>query len=331
MVVSPMAGGPTTPALVIAAADAGVFGMLAAGYKTPDTVEAEMQAVRSTSKEAFGVNVFMPGQPTDDPDGVADYLGLLQPRADTLDAKLGGPVWNDDDYDAKVALLVANPPAVVTFTFGCPTADVIRALQARGALVGITVTTPEEVQASAANTPDFLCLQGSEAGAHRGAFVNDDRAGQDVPLRQLLSAAQAITDLPLIAAGGLATVQDIRDALESGATQVQLGTAFLRCTESGAHSVYKAALADPQFTETAVTRAFSGRRARSLVNDMVRQYVDVPKAYPEINNATRPLRAAAASHGDPQHMSLYAGEGYRLAEEGSAGDIVERLTAGLRS
>jgi nitronate monooxygenase len=326
-----MAGGPSTPALVIAAAEAGALGMLAAGYKTPEAMASEMDAVRSATDGAFGVNVFVPGRPTEDPDGVAAYVQRLKLLAEQLDVTLGEPVWDDDFYDAKVDQLTAKPPDVVTFTFGCPGAEVIETLQSKGALVGITVTTPDEARTAAAHAPDFLCLQGSEAGAHRGAFVNGDHSGQDVPLRQLLAAAQAITDLPLIAAGGLATTTDIGDVLERGATQAQLGTALLRCTESGAHSLYKAALTDPQFTETAVTRAFSGRRARSLVNDMVRHYVEVPKAYPEINNATRPFRAAAASHGDPQHISLYAGEGYRMAEDGTAGEIIERLTAGLPS
>jgi nitronate monooxygenase len=105
----------------------------------------------------------------------------------------------------------------------------------------------------------------------------------------------------------------------------------LRCTESGANPIHKAALADPRFSSTAITRAFSGRRARSLVNELMRAHADAPAAYPEINNATRPLRAAAAANGDPDHMSLYAGEGFRHAEERAAGEIVERLVAGLPS
>jgi nitronate monooxygenase len=117
--------------------------------------------------------------------------------------------------------------------------------------------------------------------------------------------------------------------LAAGATMVQLGTAFLRCTESGAHPVYQAALADPRFTTTSITRAFSGRRARSLENEFMRAHEGAPAAYPNVNHVTRPLRAAAAAAGDPDHMSLYAGTGFRLAEVASAGDIVERLVAGL--
>jgi len=118
--------------------------------------------------------------------------------------------------------------------------------------------------------------------------------------------------------------------LAAGATHVQVGTAFLRCPESGAHPVHKAALADPRFTRTAITRAFSGRRARSLDNEFMSAHGDAPAAYPEINNATRPLRAAAAGAGDPDHMSLYAGVHFQRAQAIPAGDVLRHLVSGLR-
>ena len=115
-----------------------------------------------------------------------------------------------------------------------------------------------------------------------------------------------------------------------GAVAAQCGTAFLRCPESGAHPVYKAALADPRYTRTALTRAFSGRWARGLVNQFMLRHTDAPAAYPEINNATRPLRAAAAARGDPERMSLYAGQGFRAASDRPAGEIIDRLCGGPR-
>jgi nitronate monooxygenase len=88
-------------------------------------------------------------------------------------------------------------------------------------------------------------------------------------------------------------------------------------------------LVDARFSATAITRAFSGRRARGLVNEFLRAHEDAPAAYPEVNNATRPLRAAAAAAGDPQRMSLYAGIGFRQSEARPAGDIIEHLAGGL--
>ncbi len=329
LVISPMAGGPSTPALVVAAAEAGAVGFLAAGYKSAAEIRAEIAAVRSATPAAFGVNVFVPGDPTLHPGALADYARSLEDEAAALGATLGEPRWDDDDYGAKLNVLLDAPPALVSFTFGCPASDVVRALQEKGSLVIVTVTTPEEAVLARRAEVDALCLQGMEAGAHRGSFANDDSPGQDLPLAALLAEARSHDDVPLIAAGGIAGPEGVAAILAAGATQVQLGTAFLRCTESGAHPLYKAALVDPHFTSTALTRAFSGRRARSLLNGFVRAHDNAPAAYPEINHLTRPLRAAASAAGDPEHMSLYAGEGFRRAEERSAGEIIEQLVAGL--
>ena len=176
---------------------------------------------------------------------------------------------------------------------------------------------------------DSLCLQGSEAGGHRGAFANRDGVDQDYALLELLSRVRRQTDVPLIAAGGIAGPDEVATVLGAGAVAAQAGTAFLRCAESGANPAYRRALADPRFTSTAITRAFSGRRARGLVNQFMREHEGVPKAYPEINNATRPLRAAAAASGDPDRMSLYAGVNFRRAEARPAGEIVAQLAAGV--
>ena len=231
---------------------------------------------------------------------------------------------------SKLEVLLDHPPAVVSFTFGVPGLEVVRSLQSAGSLVVVTVTTPEEAAAALRAGPDALCLQGAEAGAHRGSLANDDRPDQDRPVRSLLAAVGGRTRVPLIAAGGVGGPEDVADLLARGATIVQAGTAFLRCPESGAFGAHKDALADHSFSATAVTRAFSGRRARALVNTMVRAHPGAPAAYPEINNATRPIRAAAAAVGDAEHMSLYAGTAFRRAEARPAGEVVERLVSGLR-
>src|SRR5947208_14720358 len=113
IVVAPMAGGPTTADLVIAAARAGAFGFLAAGYKTPEAMAAEMTAVRAATAEPIGVNVFVPGEPYRDVAILAGYL-------DTLGPGLGDASWDDDGWAGKIAALLADPPAVTSFTFGCP-------------------------------------------------------------------------------------------------------------------------------------------------------------------------------------------------------------------
>jgi nitronate monooxygenase len=318
IVVAPMAGGPTTADLVIAAGRAGALGFLAAGYKTPEAMAAEITAVRAATAEPFGVNVFVPGEPYRDAATLAAYL-------DTLGPGLGDASWDDDGFDGKIAALLADPPAVTSFTFGCPPRGVIRALQDAGSAVAVTVTSPAEAGLVAEAGADALCVQGYEAGAHRGTFGNDDAPGCDRDLLSLTGEVAAVTGLPQIAAGGIMGPRQVRAVLAAGAAAAQCGTAFLRSPESGAHPLHKAALADPRYTATIVTRAFSGRPARGLVNEFIIEHADAPPAYPEINNATRPLRAAAAARGDTGRMSLWAGQGYRLAAELPAAEIVDRL------
>jgi nitronate monooxygenase len=333
-----MAGGPSTVDLVVAAAGAGAFGFLAGGYKTPAALAEEMAAVRAAGVVSFGVNVFVPGRPAEDGAALAAYVASLEPEASALGTTLGPADWDDDAYAAKLDVLRVQPPAMVSFTFGCPDPEVVRALQGGGARVAVTVTTPEEAALALRVGPDCLCLQGREAGAHRGSFANDDRPDQDRPVRALLAAVRRHTRVPLIAAGGVAGPDDVVRLLAGGAAMVQAGTAFLRCPESGAHPVYKDALGASGASGasgvsgasgTRVTRAYSGRRARGVVNAMMRDHPGAPAAYPEINNATRPLRAAAAAAGDAEHMSLYAGTGFFAVGAVPAAEVVVRLVSGL--
>jgi nitronate monooxygenase len=290
---------------------------------------AEVAAVRSSTSEPFGINVFVPGRPTAEPGRLARYVGSLAGDAEAAGAALGDPVWDDDGWAAKLSALLADPPAIVSFTFGCPSAEVLAALRDAGSLVAVTVTSPAEARRADAAGADCLCVQGAEAGAHRGTFGNDERAaapGRDV--LTLTAAVAGASGLPLIAAGGIMDAGAVTAVRRAGAVAAQCGTAFLRCPESGAHPVHKAALADDRFTSTALTRSFSGRPARGLVNRFMLEHPDAPAAYPEINNATRPMRAAAAQRGDAHRMSLWAGTGFRQAAERPAAEVVDLLSAG---
>lgn len=325
VVVAPMAGGPSTPQLVVAAAEAGALGLLAAGYRSPAEVAEQIAAVRAGTSEAFGVNVFVPGTPTADPDGLRRYLAVLAADAARLGTALGEARFDDDGYEDKLSLLIADPVPVVSFTFGCPDAEVVRALQQAGSAVVVTVTCPEEAAAAIAAGADGLCAQGVEAGAHRGSFTDDDTWRRDYRLLDLLDALDGAGDVAVFAAGAVMGPGQVAEVLGHGAIAAQCGTAFLRCPESGAHRLHKMALTDGRYRTTAVTRAFSGRPARALVNRFAVDHPGAPAAYPEVNNATRLLRAAAAGRGDTETMSLWAGEGFAQATDQAAGEIVERL------
>jgi nitronate monooxygenase len=324
VVAAPMAGGPSTPDLVAAISQAGGLAFLGAGYKSVEAVNEEIADVRRRTDRPFGVNVFLPGAPAPEPAAITAYRARLAPLAERLGVELGAPRWEDDAVDDKLAAVAGVP--LVSLTFGCPTLFQVAALQSAGSAVLVTVTTVEEARQAVEVRPDGLWVQGAEAGAHRGSFTDDERTGPAVPLLHLLAQVRAETDLPLVGAGGLMDGADVAATLAAGATWAGLGTAFLGCPEAGTHPTYLAALTDPRFDRTAMTRAFTGRSARALVNAFVREHGPVaPRGYPEVHHVTRPLRQAAAAAGDAEHLNLWAGQGWQRLRPMPAADLVRVL------
>jgi nitronate monooxygenase len=322
IVQAPLSGGPSTPALTAAVADAGGFGFLASGYKTREAVAEDMGALRALSSHPFGVNLFVPDERSD-PGTYAAYADRVAAEARTAGREAGEARYEDDHWEAKLDLLAADPPAVVSFTFGCPSADTVARLKAGGSDVWITVTTPAEAREALRVGPDGLVAQGSEAGGHRGAFL-DDPPGEDIGLLALVQCLRAGTDATLVASGGIATGAGVAGALAAGADAAQIGTAFMRCPEAGTAQAHRDALGH---RPTRITRAFSGRRARGLVNRFMGEHGDAPSAYPEIHYLTAPLRAAARERGDAEAINLWAGQAHELAAEVPAGQLVRQLAA----
>jgi nitronate monooxygenase len=324
IVQAPLAGGPSTPQLTAAVVEAGAFGFVAAGYKPPDALRDEIAATRALTAAPFGVNVFVPGSAAD-PATYGPYVESLRDEAPRHGVELGEPRFEDDWWDAKLELLEADPVAAVSFTFGCPPADVIARLQAAGSSVWVTVTDPAEAQLAADAGADALVAQGIEAGGHRGSFVDADGAG-DYGLLALLQLLAVRTDLPLVASGGIASGAAVAAVLCAGARAAQIGTAFMRCPEAGTAAAHRAALATQ--APTRLTRAFSGRTARGIVNRFLREHsARAPIAYPEIHHVTSPLRAAGRKAGDPDVINLWAGQAHELARELPAAELVAALAA----
>ena len=187
------------------------------------------------------------------------------------------------------------------------------------------MTTPAEARLARDAGAHALVVQGVEAGGHRGGFDDDD-AGSDLGLLAALQLIGAAVELPLVATGGLSTGRSIAAVLAAGAAAAQLGTAFMRTPEAGTSPAHRAALEASE--PTALTRAFTGRIARGVVNRFMREHSgDAPAAYPEIHHLTAPLRAAAREEGDADGFHLWAGQAHALAEELPAGELVRRLAA----
>jgi nitronate monooxygenase len=324
IVLAPLAGGPSTPELAAAVSGAGGLGFLATGYLSAEAAGEQLERLRSLTDAPFGVNLFVPGEPS--PAGVCDaYVERLRPVAERLGVELGQPRFDTDDWDAKLDLLAASPPAVVSFTFGCPPRAVLDRLRAAGSELWVTVTSPAEAREAASAGADALVAQGAEAGGHRGSFT--DRPGLQLygllPLLQLVSAA---VDLPLVATGGIATGRAIAAVLRAGATAAQLGTAFMLCPEAGTPQVLRDALPAP--APTALTRTFTGRLARGIATGFMAEHEEhAPIAYPELHNLTAPLRKAARERGEADLVNLWAGEAHQLARPLAAAQLVKELAA----
>ena len=192
------------------------------------------------------------------------------------------------------------------------------------------MTTPAEAAQAEAAGADALVAQGLEAGGHRAVFADDAGADAGYGLLALLALLATRTDRPLIAAGGIASGGAVAAALAAGARAVQIGSAFMRSPEAGTSPVHRDALAAD--APTGITRAFSGKPARGIVNAFMREHeADAPRAYPEIHYATAPMRAAARERGDADRVNLWAGQTHQLAEALPAAEVVRRLVADARA
>lgn len=323
---APMAGGPSTPALVVNAWRAGHFAQLAAGYKTVEAMMREVVQVREAGVGAFGVNLFVPSLvPISDTDYRA-YAERLRSIADELDEVLPDKREDDDLWNEKVDALVADPVPVVSFTFGLPDAEVIRRLRDAGSFTLQTVTSETEARAAQEAGLDGLAVQGFAAGGHSGIW-NGTLRPPNVPLPELVRSVRAVTALPLVAAGGVSTPQHVRGVLEAGADAAVVGTAILLAEEAGTSAAHRKALAAPAFTETVLTRAFTGRPARALANDFTREFADAPAGYPALHHLTRGIRSASAAEGDLSRVHLWAGQGWRDIETRPVADLLAALSA----
>ena len=348
VIAAPMAGGTSTPAFVESVHRAGGLGFLAAGYKTVAAMQADIRTTRASGAR-FGMNVFVP-DPAQLPPSASVLAELedyrLELRADARRYGVELPqlrLDDDDEWQGKIDALLADPVELVSFAFGLPGPDVVRALQRAGSAVLATVTTAAEALQAAEQGVNALAVQHASAGGHSGAFLptsgsqpgvaqsGGSQAGGSRPggaTAELVAEVRSAVGLPLVAAGGIMDAAGLDAVLRAGASAAQLGTAFLRTDESGARQLHKDALGDPHFTRTRLTRAFTGRQARSLENEFVRDHPEAPVAYPAIHHLTAPIRAAATAAGDPERLNLWAGTGWQKAQAGPVAEVMHGLLAG---
>ena len=328
LIVAPMAGGPSSPELVAAASNAGALGSMGAAYSTPQGIVEFAAAVRTNTERPFAINLFVShallplaqAQVEAAIHGTARYrdeLGLPAPR-------IAAPF--EEDFDRQFEAVLRARPVALSFVFCLLPAQYLKAAQKENIIVIGTATTPDEAARLEDTGVDAMVLQGIEAGGHRGLFEPQGK-DEEIGLHALLDAVARTARIPLIAAGGLMTAADIRAVLAKGAQAVQMGTAFLACTEAGTSPPYRRILSSTS-RKTKTTRVFSGRLARGIENRFMLEMEERGETilpFPAQNKLTRDLRSRSAEKGMADFLSLWCGTGAGELWQGPAEELVNRL------
>jgi nitronate monooxygenase len=328
IIQAPMAGGGDTPRLVAAVGEAGGLGSIGAAYLTPEQIVETGRAIRSLTSRPFGINLFAPMRVPQVPTDARRAAELV--AAFFAELGLPPPVPPSPPADAfadQLAASLETGATVFSFTFGTLPEKAIEAVKGRGLFLAGTATTVEEAIALEKSGVDAVVTQGSEAGGHRGTFASDFESSMVGTLALVPQIRDAVR-VPVVASGGIMDGRGIAAVLALGAGAAQLGTAFLTTEEAGIPQAYKEAILGARDDATRLTRAFSGRPARGIVNRFMQHVERDPQAilpFPLQNALTRPLRTAAAKAGRAEFLSLWAGQGTRMARRQSAAELVARL------
>lgn len=322
-----MAGGINTPRLAAAVANAGGVGSFGFAYSSPQKIDEDLAATKALTSGPVNANFFVFSPVAIPGPGVCDAAtAALSDLALARDCALSIP---KPPYFPDLAPMLEpvwqHRPAIVTFHFGLPPANVIEQARALGIAVGVTATSLEEALSIEAAGASFIVAQGIEAGGHRGIF-DPDGEDEALTVNALVALTSAHCDIPVVAAGGLMTGGDIARVLSLGAAAAQLGTAFLCCDEAGTAPAHREFVLQRPDRGTAYTRAFSGRRAQGIRNEFIQKMADKPYLpFPLQNTLTGPLRQRAVALGDGEYQSLWAGSEYARARAMPAAELMHIL------
>ena len=330
VVQGPFGGGLSSVELLTAVSDAGGLGSYGANWMSPAAITELVATARRSTTAAFNVNLWVPlageGSSTVAPADLARLEGYYA----ELQLSTEGVVLPEvPHFEEQLAALVEAAPPVISFVFGVPPTAAIAEARGRGTVTVGTATTVEEAVALEEAGIDVIVASGSDAGGHRGAFlrpVEESLVGTLSLVPQVVDAVR----VPVIAAGGIADVRQIRACWALGAEGVQLGTAFLMTDESAAAPVHKRILSSDAAASTVLTDAFTGRLARAVPNRFSRELAQASlPPYPLQSLLTAPLRRVAAAAGEPDLLNLWSGQSARLATRRSASDLMRQLVSGL--
>ncbi|CAN2254871.1 nitronate monooxygenase [Bacillus vallismortis] len=309
VIQAPMAGGLVTPDLAATVSNEGALGSLASGYLSPDMLEKQVVDMQQLTDRAFQVNVFVPeSRKEPDEDSVETWKNRIPFAEQAPPFSSEEEEW--EDFHKKISIIMKYNVKACSFTFGIPPDEAIQALKKNGCCLIGTATVPQEAIMLEERGMDIIVLQGSEAGGHRGSFLPVSGESALGLMSLIPQAADAVT-IPVIAAGGIADRRGVQAAHCLGAQGVQVGTPFLMCEECDVSETYRRELKRARGTDTRLTSLFSGKPARGIVNQwMKEQQAEEANAlpYPLQNTLTKPMRKHAAREKDSGYMSLWAGQ-----------------------
>ncbi|MBL8511307.1 MAG: nitronate monooxygenase [Betaproteobacteria bacterium] len=331
IIQAPMAGVQGS-ALAIAVSNAGGLGSLPCAMLSLDGMRQELAAIKAQTNRPYNVNFFCHTQPVPDAQCEARWRQVLAPYFMELgideQAIPAGP--GRAPFSAAAAeVLEEFKPAVVSFHFGLPPPDLLARVRGWGAKVLSSATTVEEARWLETQGVDAVIAQGLEAGGHRGLFLSDSLDTQLGTFALVPQVVRAVK-VPVIAAGGIADAKGVAAAMALGAAGVQVGTAYMLCTEATTSAIHRAALKSDAARFTALTNLFTGRPARGIVNRLMQELgpmsVDAP-AFPLAAAAIAALRAKAEGMGRNEFSPLWAGQNGSGCKEVSAAQLTQELAA----
>lgn len=329
IVLAPMAG-PGWSELAIAIAAAGGLGSLPCALMTVDQVRGELTTFRTATDAPVNLNFFCHTTPAYDEAREEAWRQRLRPFYVELGVDPDGPIAasNRAPFDDSFCRLVEEfRPGVVSFHFGLPEKALLDRVKATGAKVISSATTVREAIWLEERGCDAIIAQGFEAGGHRGIFLGEE-VTQQVGTMALVPQMVDAIKVPVIAAGGIADGRGVVAAMALGASAVQIGTAYLFTPEARVSAPHREALRNAWDDDTALTRVFTGRPARGIVNRVMREVgpmSPLPPAFPLAGGALAPLKARSEPAGSGDFMSLWSGQAMRLGREMPAGDLTRKL------
>lgn len=319
IIQAPMAG-VTTPEFVAASAEAGALGSVGAGYLTAEETRNFILKVKGLTEKPFAVNLFVPEETELTETVLKEAIDALREIQSELSISSHIDSFSKSEFNEQVEVIIDEGVRVCSFTFGLPDEHTVMKLKKNKVYLIGTATTMEEAMLAEKVGMDAVVIQGSEAGGHRGSFTGELIV---TPLHELLTEIIPLIKIPVIAAGGIANKEMMDRALDLGAEAVQIGTALLVATESGANAIYKQSILDAVKGSTTITTAFSGKAARGIRNhfiDAMQNQTIAP--YPYQNDLTKEIRKVAASLGKKDYLSLWAGTHVHLSQQGSVAEIL---------